>query len=164
MGYNLFGKIDRIDLEANSPNIKVIDYKRGIKKAGLKEDIYRGLSLQLPVYLYAAKLIVEKKMKINAEPAIASIYSLKPGNSFGEEEIKLYGGKKEFNNASEDEKKIIVTKNQEILADTLKKIDGYITSISEGKFNLSTLEDKSEKICAYCDFKGVCRINELVNE
>jgi ATP-dependent helicase/nuclease subunit B len=163
-GNNLFGKIDRIDLDNENLNVKVIDYKRGIKKSGLKEDIYRGLSLQLPVYLYAAKLIVENKLNLSTEPAIASIYSLKPGRSFGEDEVKLYGGKKSFSVSPDEEKKIILEKNNDVLAESLKKIDEYISSISEGKFNLSSLEDKTEKICSYCDFKGVCRINELLNE
>jgi ATP-dependent helicase/nuclease subunit B len=163
-GNKLFGKIDRIDLNERNSTIKVIDYKRGTKKSGLKEDIYRGLSLQLPVYLYAAKLIVERKLNLTTDPAIASIYSLKPGDSFGNDELKLYNGRKGFNDSSDEEQKIILQKNREVMKDSLNKIDEYISSISDGKFHLSILEDKAEKVCSYCDFKGVCRINELVSD
>lgn len=62
----LTGKIDRIDTYEDTENgklyIKVIDYKSGNKSFDLVE-VYRGLSLQLVVYLNAATELTKKKIK-----------------------------------------------------------------------------------------------------
>ena len=49
----LEGRIDRIDEWAAGGYLRVIDYKRGGKPLAL-DEVYHGLSLQLPVYLAAA--------------------------------------------------------------------------------------------------------------
>ena len=49
----LEGRIDRIDEWAEGGYLRVIDYKRGGKPLAL-DEVYHGLSLQLPVYLAAA--------------------------------------------------------------------------------------------------------------
>ena len=49
----LEGKIDRIDEWVEGGYLRVIDYKRGGKPLAL-DEVYHGLSLQLPVYLAAA--------------------------------------------------------------------------------------------------------------
>ena len=49
----LEGRIDRIDDWAEGGYLRVIDYKRGGKTLNL-DEVYHGLSLQLPVYLAAA--------------------------------------------------------------------------------------------------------------
>ena len=49
----LEGRIDRIDDWAAGGYLRVIDYKRGGKALAL-DEVYHGLSLQLPVYLAAA--------------------------------------------------------------------------------------------------------------
>ncbi len=59
---NLNGRIDRLDSydEGNYISIKVIDYKSGGTKFDLIR-IYRGLQLQLAVYLNAATELISKK-------------------------------------------------------------------------------------------------------
>lgn len=49
----LEGRIDRVDDWASGGYLRVIDYKRGGKAMAL-DEVYHGLSLQLPVYLAAA--------------------------------------------------------------------------------------------------------------
>ncbi len=59
---HLRGKIDRVDTYEDAEHIyvKVIDYKSGSKDFTLAQ-VYRGLDLQLVVYLNAAKEILEKE-------------------------------------------------------------------------------------------------------
>ena len=40
-------------------------------------------------------------------------------------------------------------------------IPEYVRRITAGIFNLTTLEDRDNKVCNYCDFKTICRIQEL---
>ena len=49
----LEGRIDRIDEWAEGGYLRVIDYKRGGRALAL-DEVYHGLSLQLPVYLAAS--------------------------------------------------------------------------------------------------------------
>lgn len=60
--FPLVGKIDRIDLckEDGKSFVKVVDYKSGNKKFDL-QDLYYGLSLQLPAYMNAAMEFVKEK-------------------------------------------------------------------------------------------------------
>ena len=50
------GKIDRVDVNHSEKRFRVVDYKLGGKKPST-EDLYKGLSLQLPLYMYADKEI-----------------------------------------------------------------------------------------------------------
>lgn len=69
--FPLVGKIDRIDLcrEEDKVYVKVVDYKSGNRKFEL-EELYYGLSLQLPAYMNAALELVRQKEKgVEALPA-----------------------------------------------------------------------------------------------
>nr|MBQ8252569.1 exodeoxyribonuclease V subunit gamma [Lachnospiraceae bacterium] len=69
--FPLVGKVDRIDLcrEDGKAYIKVVDYKSGNRKFSL-EELYHGLSLQLPAYMNAAiRMLEEKEPGIQAVPA-----------------------------------------------------------------------------------------------
>lgn len=67
---HLSGKIDRVDTYEDNEHlyIKVIDYKSGNKSFDLLE-VYKGLSLQLVVYLNATKEMVSKKTDKEIVPA-----------------------------------------------------------------------------------------------
>lgn len=67
---HLTGKIDRIDTFENDNNlyVKIIDYKSGNKQFNLLE-IYKGLSLQLVIYLNAAMEMFSKKTDKDIIPA-----------------------------------------------------------------------------------------------
>ena len=73
------GKIDRVDINKTSNHFKVLDYKLGGKKPTVK-DLLNGISLQLPLYLYASKKLIEAELSSNYDPAAAIIYSLKLNN------------------------------------------------------------------------------------
>lgn len=67
---HLSGKIDRIDTYEDSEHlyIKIIDYKSGNKSFDLME-VYKGLSLQLVVYMNAAKELLHSKTTKEIVPA-----------------------------------------------------------------------------------------------
>src|SRR5690606_27929336 len=77
------GKIDRIDINPANKTYKIIDYKLSGKKPSL-DEIYNGISLQLPLYMYAAKKLIQQELEEEYKPAGAEIYSLKfSENDFG---------------------------------------------------------------------------------
>lgn len=148
------GKIDRIDIDMKNNLYKIIDYKLGGKSPS-KDDIRNGISLQLPLYVYASKKIIEAELNKTFRPAKAIIYSLKlKRKEFGEILIHISEDKKP------DETELI--KSYEKMIEICNEvIPVYVNNISSGKFNLSMLKDRDEKVCGYCDFKSICRIQEI---
>lgn len=153
---NLRGKIDRIDIDIKNKLLTIIDYKLGGKKPSIK-DLEEGIALQLPVYLYAANKILTDKLEINLKPFGMIIFSLKfQEGKFGRQNINIAGRKKVDMGTK-------VELNEGLINTTSDKINGYVKSISQGKFNLSTLEDRENKVCRYCNFHSICRVQELMN-
>lgn len=86
--FPLVGKIDRIDLyeENNRIYVKVVDYKSGMKKFSL-DELYYGLSLQLPVYMNAAMSLLSEKNP-QAELVAASMLYYRLQNPYVEDTAK----------------------------------------------------------------------------
>ena len=146
------GKIDRVDINKDTGTYKIYDYKTGKSKLS-KNDIYDGLQLQLMLYLYAAKEIIKSELNEEYKPAGASIYSLKySATDFGRKALSF--GKKK----SEKE---ITEKYVEMIEICLEAINRYVDGISRGDFRLSQLEKREEKVCRYCSFRSICRIQEV---
>ncbi|OGU39851.1 MAG: hypothetical protein A2315_16085 [Ignavibacteria bacterium RIFOXYB2_FULL_35_12] len=146
------GKIDRVDVDHSEKRFRVVDYKLGGKKPST-EDLYKGLSLQLPLYMYAAKKLIQAQLKKDYEPAGSEIYSLKyQEEKFGRQSIKLSRKK---TTPEED-----IELNEQLIKICLKAVEKYIAAIQEGKFHLSMLEDRETKVCQYCNFRAICRIQE----
>lgn len=149
------GKIDRIDIDNSQNRFKVIDYKLGGKKP-LSKDLQTGLSLQLPLYVYASKILIEVQLNKTLEPSSTIIYSLKLSkDEFGKKVVHLFGSKR---NLTEEE---LIKSNEELIKFCNEFIPAYVDKISKGIFNLSTLEDREYKVCRFCDYKSICRIQEL---
>lgn len=151
---NFRGKIDRVDVNKDENLYKVIDYKLGGRKPS-KDDLNLGISLQLPLYLYASKLLLKAEFKEEYRPASAEIYSLKIfKEEFGRKIVHNLQGRKftleNYIQASEDLIKIF----EEV-------VPKYIDNIRRGVFNLSTLEKREEKVCGFCEFISICRIREV---
>lgn len=148
------GKIDRVDIDSDQKRFKVIDYKLGGKKPAV-DELLTGISLQLPLYLYASKKLIEAKVKDNFNPASADIYSLKlTGKDFGRKTVHTLGRSKKI--SQED----IIKSNEDVIKICNDFIPAYVDKIVNGKFNLSTLEDRDNKVCKYCDFISICRVRE----
>ncbi len=149
------GKIDRIDIKSEVNLLKIIDYKLGGKKPSVK-DLQNGISLQLPLYLYASKKLIEAELNKNYNPSAAIIYSLKLNkDDFGKKIISTLSSRK--NITDED----LIKSNEELINICNEFIPEYVSKIANGEFNLSKLEDRENKVCRFCDFKSICRIQEV---
>ena len=149
----LRGKIDRIDINHEEKSFKVVDYKLGGKKPSV-DDLLNGISLQLPLYMYAAKEIIKMQLQKDYAPAGAEIFSLKyKEGDFGKFPINISDKKLPHAEGS--------SVYDELINITLAAIEKYVNQISEGKFNLSVLKDRENVVCRYCGFKPICRIQEI---
>lgn len=156
----LRGKIDRIDINFDEKRFKVYDYKLSGKKPN-EEDLQLGISLQIPLYLFAAQQILQHDLGEQFKPAAGMIYSLKfSRDDFGPDEVKTIKGKS-YDKANGELKGQIIKANEELILHTLQKIDVLINGISAGIYHLSELEKREEKVCRLCSFKSVCRIQEI---
>ena len=154
---DLTGKIDRIDVKSEAGKYKVVDYKLSGRKPSMR-DLESGISLQLPLYMYAAKELIKAQLEKEMLPAGAEIYSLKyDKENFGKKIATYWSRKKISDDAKENE---AVNSNQELINLCLETIEKYVNEISKGKFNLSKLPDREKAVCGFCDFRPVCRIQE----
>jgi ATP-dependent helicase/nuclease subunit B len=152
----LRGKIDRIDINESEKTLKVIDYKLGGTKP-TSEDLLTGVSLQLPLYLFAAKELIKKELGGEYRPAGANIFSLKFNEKdFGKKSISLKARRSKTENIEEE-----IVAAEEMIKICLEMVEKFTAEISQGKFNLSTLKNRETKVCRFCDFKKICRIQEV---
>lgn len=150
----LRGTIDRIDIDEENKFFNVVDYKLKGKKP-TKNEFDEGLSLQLPVYLMAGKQILEEETSEDFDSHEMIIYSLnfKEGK-FGKDPVNVKGRGKSTGN-----EKTVLNNN---LIDSIKeKLSEYHNKIKNGEFHLSTLDNREEKACNYCDFQSFCRVKEV---
>ncbi len=147
------GKIDRVDINEKDGFIKIVDYKLSGNRP-TQNDLRSGLSLQLPLYLYAAKELIKSQLNKNYEPFGAEIYSLK----FNQ---KDFGSKPVGIGRAKNDKDKMVHLAEEMINICIESISKYVEEISSGKFNLSQLEDRENKVCKYCNFRSICRIQEV---
>ena len=149
------GKIDRIDINEKDGVFNIIDYKLGGKKPKT-EELLQGLSLQIPLYMFAAIELIKSQLNMDMKPQHGYIYSLKfSEKEFGKQIVSLL---RTANKKSDEEQ---INSNIEMIKICVDAIDKYSSLISEGKFNLSTLEDRENKVCRYCNFRSICRIQEV---
>lgn len=153
-GIKLRGKVDRIDINKEDKTFKVVDYKLGGKRPS-KEDLASGISLQLPLYMYASKIFIEAELKKKFKPVAAEIYSLKLSQKdFGRKAVSISSKRK-----MTDEEKIEM--NETIINIAVESIIKFVDLIVSGDFRLSQLQDRETKICRFCEFKSICRIQEV---
>jgi len=147
------GKIDRIDINHKERTFKVVDYKLGGKKP-TADDLLNGISLQLPLYMFAAKKIIKNQLHIDYAPAGAEIFSLKyKEGDFGKHPINISNKKLSPKEGA--------SLYDELINITLTAIEKYVKQISEGKFNLSVLKDRENVVCRFCGFRPICRVQEI---
>ncbi len=157
----LHGKIDRIDVNSESGFYKVMDYKSGGKTPD-KSDLREGLSLQLPVYMLAAKKELAGLMEKEFRPAFPEIYSLKFGNvKCNKVSVEDLGGfRGEYTGDAEKLEKAIKL-SEDLAESALRKAREYVAGIADGRFHLSRQPDRAEKVCKNCDHYLVCRVREI---
>lgn len=146
----LRGKIDRVETNPGG-SINIVDYKLSGAKPAMK-DLFNGLSLQLPVYMYTAQKLLNDHFGKEFTPNQMVIYSLKYNeNQFGWSPVSLTRKKKDVD---------YEMLNNEVMEAAINYMNSYVESISEGKFPLSQLPDRDTKVCGYCTFNKVCRVQE----
>ena len=152
----LRGKIDRIDINEAEKTLKVIDYKLGGTKP-TAEELTTGISLQLPLYLFAAKELIRTELGSEYKPAGAEIFSLKFNeNDFGRKSVSLKGRRSKMQSTEEE-----IQAAEEMIKICLEMVSKFTEEIAQGKFHLSTLKNRETKVCRFCDFKRICRIQEV---
>lgn len=144
------GKVDRIDVDTENETFDIVDYKLSLRSKPTQNDIQDGISLQLPLYLFAAKKLFEKN-EITLTPSEVYLYSLRYNEKeFGKNRVALINRKSE-NKEEEIEK---------LFEQTLSKIESFVENVVKGQFPLTFLKDREKKICGYCDYRKICRIDE----
>ncbi|HEY6436794.1 MAG TPA: PD-(D/E)XK nuclease family protein, partial [Ignavibacteriaceae bacterium] len=152
----LKGKIDRVDINEEKGTLKVIDYKLGGTKPTV-EDLYTGISLQLPLYLFAAKELIKKELGKEYHASGAQIFSLKFNeNDFGKKNVSLKSRRSATENIEAE-----IDDAEEMIKICLEMINTFTEDIAKGKFHLSTLKNRETKVCRFCDFKRICRIQDM---
>jgi len=146
----LRGKIDRVEVNSELSSFNVVDYKLS-KNIPKNDELWKGQSLQLPLYLHAAKLLLKEKYAKDFDYGDMFIYSMK----------YLEGdfGKKKISVVSRKQNDSVTT--QKLVDSTLENIKNYVEQIRKGEFNLTKIENRKDKICKYCDFASICRISEV---
>lgn len=151
----LRGKIDRVDMDDRG--FAVLDYKTGSTVAKLK-DIQRGTSLQLPLYLYTVQHLLD-----GTRTPVAGAYMIlkRPVDiviGIGTRQaIEAFGLARSNSNVLESDDML-----QEMINETIARINTYVEGIAAGRFPLTDRELIVD-VCPTCSFKTLCRIQTIRN-
>lgn len=153
----LSGKVDRVEIGEEA--FVIVDYKSGNVQARL-DDIRSGISLQLPIYLYTIEQMLETQLRKEMAPAgglyykLRSPVELKVGVGSGEHKTELEVARSNANLLPSDKEL------KELIAQAINLVNTFVDGMTEGKFPL-TSHDKIDKVCTYCDYKTICRIQTI---
>jgi ATP-dependent helicase/nuclease subunit B len=152
----LRGKIDRIDLLGNA--FIVLDYKSG-KTTRPLNDLDKGLALQLPIYLLAARRLLQRHLGATLDIA-AALYFILHDDAHCEKKPFLFDehyrrtaipkGKRAGKCSSPEELQSYLDKACDIAIH-------YVSAMKSGRFHPTVRDYYST--CDSCDYKYVCRIN-----
>ncbi|CUU08423.1 ATP-dependent helicase/nuclease subunit B [Candidatus Thermokryptus mobilis] len=143
------GKIDRIDVKGNK--FLIYDYKTG-RYVPTLDDLDRGIHLQIPIYIKVAEEIF-KDRGYEMEGVGGVNYIVRGDVRIGRVLQKGEGRRsKKILDEEEYKKKIDLA---------VEKVNVYVDGIVNGKFGLTSHDDKISKICWGCPFIEICRISEV---
>jgi ATP-dependent helicase/nuclease subunit B len=151
------GKIDRVDVGPGF--FSIIDYKTGRTMPTL-DDIRRGYSLQLPVYLHAVRELFRQGGNELAA-AGALYYSVRDPVS-----IRVVIGDAEFKGPAFEPgpgTRYLVANAAELqglIDGSREAAERYRAGIDAGRFPL-TPPERIPDVCTYCPFKSMCRIQTV---
>ena len=133
------GAIDRLDVMPDGKRALVVDYKLGERQ--LRKEMDKGLGLQLPIYLLAAKRV------FGLEPVGAELRFLQKDDEQGIY-LESIRGDLGFSNRKRMETKDNFDK---ILQKAESDIVKIVSEIQEGNISIRS------KSCKYCAYNPVCR-------
>ena len=153
----LRGKVDRIDVGEDF--FTIIDYKTGAAIASMRE-IREGWSLQLPVYLYAVEALLRASTGASLDPAAGLYYRLRDPV-----ELKVGIGDGRYRETAFDSgrtERVVSDGNalREVIESAVAIVNGFVDQMAGGKFPLTSPEN-IPRICSYCEFKTICRIQAV---
>lgn len=180
---NLSGRIDRIDLSGDGKYFLIMDYKTGKASISLKK-IFGGLSLQLVIYLGAAKNLSEvgerepgamlycllkisgKSGRTDSDATTEADKELKmPGLIRADENIKdAVDSTKNFvefkkdNVRSREDFQTIINYAEKILETTAEKILSGCIEVKPAKIS------SDDDACKFCLYSALCTFDRAVNE
>lgn len=166
-GLKIRGKIDRIEFDENIENFIITDYKTSLSNQAKTKDIEDKKSLQLPIYMLAAKKILQRHFNKNIEPVGAVYYGLAnetaSNGKVESERIVIQIEENKVTNMEESARSKKRVFNNEELEKLLYETEEYakelVSSIAQGKFELN----KESKLCDYCNLKSFCRLNDRLS-
>ncbi|MBI5324395.1 MAG: exodeoxyribonuclease V subunit gamma [Ignavibacteriae bacterium] len=160
--FYLRGKIDRIDFMMMNNNLYflIADYKSSAGSVGSYTKMRKETSFQMPLYLLAAKYILEQNYNVKSQSAGAVYYIINPKI----EKNKLLNELYYLQNTdvlspekkSSSEYLVPADRLEEILDETEKKCTELIGSINRREFPVKPINNA----CNYCTYQSICRINE----
>ncbi len=186
----LEGRIDRIDEWAAGGYLRVIDYKRGGKPLAL-DEVYHGLSLQLPVYLAAA---MKKRDEHSAgvyyfplEEGILATQNTDP-EAVDAERRKAF----RLKGLAPDDPEVLKAQSpnfpevlnlkltqagqlykgslatdengfRALMNRTLSKVSEHLDGIRGGLAQAAPARFRQHDPCKYCDWRAVCRFDERMD-
>ena len=175
-GVDLAGKIDRVEI--GDGIFTIGDYKTGTSMPKIRA-IREGRSLQLPIYLVVVQKLL-KKLILEDFQAVGGIYYILREN--GKAELGI--GDRQYNGIAfkaHSNNHQLLPKNsnpklhqvspdfdyeeetiQSVIDRSVMYVSDYVSSISNGQFPLTPHDPKD--VCAYCDFKRICRIGAIVED
>jgi ATP-dependent helicase/nuclease subunit B len=156
-GVAIRGKVDRVDVGPDS--FTVIDYKTARKLPRLA-DMEEGTSLQLPLYLHVIREMLRESGR-DLAAAAGIYYQLRPPVR-----LVMGAGNSEFKERAfapgEGGRRLLPNGEalDQLVRQTIGFVTGYVRSIAEGKFPLTT-PDRIEEVCTYCSYRALCRIQVI---
>ncbi|HRP01703.1 MAG TPA: exodeoxyribonuclease V subunit gamma [Candidatus Kapabacteria bacterium] len=162
--FRLRGKIDRIELKEGDNVIKfnVADYKMVLGKKHSYSSIIKGESLQMPLYMYAFKKILEGQEAINKLQVDYHGAVYYPTTKFYENKnsvfykFALYDDELIEQEVSPRSKKNIKNIN-EVIDNSIQHASHIVDNINSGIFDI-----KPGRHCQFCTFAAICRKNTLI--
>jgi ATP-dependent helicase/nuclease subunit B len=156
----LKGTIDRVDIDPSGHSFRVIDYKTGNKEVKY-DELYHGLSVQLPVYLK-----VFSSYRKDLAPAQAGYFLVARPNidlsgSGGLKDSVVFQEKinKSFKVREIDMDPSLLQKTAD---HAIEKIQEHCNSLFSGDFSVRPRKLPKGKVgqaCEYCDYVAVCGID-----
>lgn len=154
------GVIDRVDVDPTTGFFRVLDYKTGEKDVNYRQ-IYAGLSVQLPGYIYAYRSVHPE-----LRPADAGYFVMKnplirvdPSKTATPEELACAGKNKQLTergmNLEPDDLNLCAEH-------AVIRIREACEKIFEGHFPVRPVYDPKngrKTACSYCEYKAICGID-----